>query len=175
MKIDSDPEPDLFDKADSSAAIMAYIHATMGEDGLKALFNLTDKKTLLYLIDRESLERDAAELGAVGLPDVAAIVREAAQMPGAEPRDYSSPRDEKLLICPFPETDQTNWRNWHLNTRPNSPVPFQTIEAAEECLQKAGYEPDDDGFWRNQFGKVESAIAPTQGGFRISKRLADGG
>jgi hypothetical protein len=54
--------------------------------------------------DRESLERDAEELKAVGLPDVAAIVAEFAVglPPEANPFD--------------PETDAANWRDWNRRT-----------------------------------------------------------
>src|SRR2546423_767754 len=68
MTEDADP----FDTADSSAAILAFIHAEYGADGLKELLSLIDS-------DRESLERDAAELNGVGLAKPAQIVSEAAK------------------------------------------------------------------------------------------------
>src|SRR5215212_8446632 len=62
-------DADLFDTADSAAAIEAYVFSEFGADGLKELLSLVE-------IDRESLERDAAELSAVGLPKPAEIVRD---------------------------------------------------------------------------------------------------
>jgi len=66
-------DADLFDTADSAAAIQAFVYAEYGADGLKELLSLVE-------IDRESLERDAAELSAVGLPLPAEIVREHAAL-----------------------------------------------------------------------------------------------
>jgi hypothetical protein len=66
-------DADLFDTADSAAAIEAFIFSEFGADGLKELLSLVE-------IDRESLERDAAELSAVGLAKPAEIVREHAAL-----------------------------------------------------------------------------------------------
>jgi len=54
-------EPDLFEGFQTTASILAFVHLEFGADGLKELLSLVE-------IDRESLERDAAELSAVGLP-----------------------------------------------------------------------------------------------------------
>lgn len=88
-------EPDPFEKADSPSAILAYVFSKAGEEGLREL--LTHIET-----DKESLERDAAELDAVGLPDVAAIVMEAAA--GALPAS--------VMHCPYAETDTRNYESW---------------------------------------------------------------
>jgi hypothetical protein len=88
-------EQDL-DGFDSTAGVMAFIYAKEGAEGLKALLALLGA-------EREMLERDAQELIDVGLPDVAAIVAEAAG---------SAPSEAEL--CPFdPETDQANHWDWH--------------------------------------------------------------
>src|SRR6185312_8871278 len=91
----SPQEPNPFDKADSPSAIMAYVHAKMGANGLRALL-------AEITADRESLERDGAELDAVGLPDVAAIVMEAA----------ASALPDNVLHCPYAETDSHNYGSW---------------------------------------------------------------
>jgi hypothetical protein len=80
-----------FDDFEGGADIMAYIHRQYGDEGLRDLLAEIEA-------DRESLERDAAELQAIGLPEVAAIVAEiAANTP--EP------------TCPFPE-GTANARDW---------------------------------------------------------------
>lgn len=96
MKIEPQaPEPDPFAHANSPSAIMAYVFSKMGKDGLKALLSQAET-------DKESLERDAAELDAVGLPEVAAIVLEAAA--GALP--------VHVMHCPYAETDTHNYDSW---------------------------------------------------------------
>jgi hypothetical protein len=100
-KIDNTPkEPDPFDKADSPSAIMAYVFSKMGKDGLIALFSQVET-------DKESLERDAAELDAVGLPEVAAIVLEAA----------ANTLPANILHCPYAEYDLHNYQNWQASYR----------------------------------------------------------
>jgi len=66
-------EPDLFEGFQTAASILAFVHLEFGADGLKELLSLVE-------IDRDSLERDAAELSAVGLPKPAEIVREYAAL-----------------------------------------------------------------------------------------------
>ena len=66
-------EPDLFEGFQTAASILAFVHLEFGADGLKELLSLVE-------IDRDSLERDAAELSAVGLPKPAEIVREHAAL-----------------------------------------------------------------------------------------------
>lgn len=100
-KIDTTPnEPDAFEKADSPAAIMAYVFSKAGEEGLRAL--LADVET-----DKESLKRDAAELDAVGLPDVATIVLEAA----------ANALPANVMHCPYAEDDLHNYQNWQASHR----------------------------------------------------------
>jgi hypothetical protein len=95
-KIDNTPkEPDPFDKADSPSAIMAYVFSKMGKDGLKALLSQVEA-------DKDSLERDAAELDAVGLAEVAAIVLEAA----------ASALPASVMHCPYAEDDLHNFQSW---------------------------------------------------------------
>jgi hypothetical protein len=90
-------EDDLgpFKDADSVSATMAYVHAKMGKDGLKALLSQVET-------DKETLERDAAELDAVGLPDVATIVMEAA----------ANALPANILHCPYAEDDLHNYQSW---------------------------------------------------------------
>ena len=93
-------DADLFDTADSAAAIEAYIFSEYGADGLKELLCLVDT-------DRESLERDALELEQVGLSKPAAIVAEFAKQ--------SPPAIERWN--PYRESDCANyfsWREGHL-------------------------------------------------------------
>jgi hypothetical protein len=98
LTIEDDLGP--FKEADSTSAIMAYVHAKLGEKGLRAL--LTE-----ITADRESLQRDATELVEVGLPEVAAIVAEAA----------ASALPAHLKHCPYAETDIANYESWQANRR----------------------------------------------------------
>jgi hypothetical protein len=96
MKIDNAPrEPDPFDKADSPSAIMAYVFSKAGKEGLIAILSQIET-------DRETLERDAAELDAVGLPEVAAIVMEAA----------ANALPANVMHCPYSEDDVHNYQSW---------------------------------------------------------------
>ena len=67
----TEPQEDDFDGFDSSAGIMAFVYSEDGAEGLQTLLALSAS-------DQESLLRDVQELSEVGLPDVAAIVAEAA-------------------------------------------------------------------------------------------------
>lgn len=110
-KIDNNPkEPDPFDKADSPAAIMAYVFSKAGEDGLRALLDQIET-------DKESLERDATELDAIGLLDVAAIVKEAAKVAA-------------IPTNPHPE-GSANGRNWDRRHRGI----FRGYQITEETAQ----------------------------------------
>jgi len=91
----SPQEPNPFDKADSPSAIMAYVHAKMGANGLRALL-------AEITADREALQRDANELAEVGLPGVAAIVTEAA----------ANALPAHVMHCPYAETDIHNFQSW---------------------------------------------------------------
>lgn len=96
MKIEPQAtEQDPFVHANSPPAIMAFIHAKMGAEGLQALL-------AEITADRESLERDAAELDAVGLPDVATIVMEAA----------STALSAGVMYCPYDESNAHNFDSW---------------------------------------------------------------
>jgi hypothetical protein len=98
-KIDNTPiETDPFERADSPAAIMAYVYAKMGADGLMALLSQV-------VTDKESLEQDAAELNAVGLPDVATIVLEAS----------ANALPASILHCPYAASDVCNSQSWQLS------------------------------------------------------------
>jgi len=74
---------------------MAYVFSKMGKNGLKALLSQVET-------DKESLERDAAELDDVGLPDVATIVMKAA----------ASALPAHVMHCPYAETDTRNYESW---------------------------------------------------------------
>jgi hypothetical protein len=95
MMLTNEDELGPFKNADSVAAIMAYVHAKMGKDSLKAFLSQVET-------DKESLERDAAKLDAVGLPEVAAIVLEAA----------ANALPANILLCPYAETDSHNYEGW---------------------------------------------------------------
>ncbi len=77
-----DSEPNPFDKACSCGAIYNAVYQEAGADCLRGLldgllagnFEDIDEKPC-----KESLERDAEELSAIGLQEVAAIVAEAAE------------------------------------------------------------------------------------------------
>jgi hypothetical protein len=95
-----EPADDMFAGADSSGAILGFVYSEFGAGGLKELLALIET-------DRESLERDAAELGAVGLAKPAEIVSEFAKQ--------SPPAIERWN--PYPEHDHANhisWREGHL-------------------------------------------------------------
>lgn len=87
---------DDLDGFDSSAGVMAYVYSKEGAEGLRALL-----ATLGAM--RETLERDAAELQQVGLPDVAQIVLEAA----------SDAPPEAIALCPYDPEDRCNYQSWH--------------------------------------------------------------
>jgi hypothetical protein len=91
----TEPADDMFASADTSAAILAFVFSEYGADGLKELLSLVE-------IDRESLERDAAELTAVDLPRPAEIVAEHAKQ--------SQPAIE--LWNPYSEDDYANHSAW---------------------------------------------------------------
>jgi len=91
--IEDDPGP--FKDADSASAIMPYVHAKMGANGLRAL-------SAEITADRESLQRYANELTEVGLPDVATIVMETAN--GALLAN--------VMHCPYAEDDLHNYQSW---------------------------------------------------------------
>jgi hypothetical protein len=93
MMIEDDLGP--FKEADSVSATMAYVHAKMGANGLRALL-------AEITADQESLQRDANELTKVGLPDVAAIVLEAA----------ANALPANVMHCPYAETDSHNYESW---------------------------------------------------------------
>jgi single-stranded DNA-specific DHH superfamily exonuclease len=69
----TEQEDDPFESFDSAASIMAFYHLHFGEEGLRELLAMMGA-----VADREYLEREARELAAIGLADVAAIVSEAA-------------------------------------------------------------------------------------------------
>jgi hypothetical protein len=99
-------DADLFDSADSAAAIEAYVFSEYGADGLKELLRLVDA-------DRESLERDAAELNAVDLPRPAEIVRQFAKRSPAAIEKRN----------PYSEDDYANhssWRDGYLRAKANT-------------------------------------------------------
>jgi hypothetical protein len=80
-----DDGPDPFEGACSCGAIFAVVYAELGPDSLRELLDglLAGKKYPEMdeeptIPDKESLEKDAGELRAIGLPQVAAIVSEAA-------------------------------------------------------------------------------------------------
>jgi hypothetical protein len=100
MQTTEPQDQDGLDGFDSPAGVMAYIYSKEGAEGLRQLLEMAPS-------DRESLERDAEELKAVGLPDVAAIVAEFAVglPPEANPFD--------------PETDAANWRDWNRRVHGN--------------------------------------------------------
>jgi hypothetical protein len=81
-----------FEAFEDAAAIFAFCHATFGEAGLRELLAIVEA-------DQDSLLRDAQELIEVGLPDVAAIVSEAAD---------SAPTKQS----PYPE-GTANWKDWN--------------------------------------------------------------
>jgi hypothetical protein len=87
-------DPNPFDSFDSAASIMAFCRLHFGEDGLRGLLALIEA-------DHESLERDAQELEAIGLPKVAAIVSEAAVQAPSE-----------LERCPYSPEDRCNYQSW---------------------------------------------------------------
>jgi hypothetical protein len=93
-------QDDVLDGFDSTAGVMAYIYSKEGAEGLRQLLEMAPS-------DRKSLERDAEELKAVGLPLVADIVLEFAdRLP-----ENANPFD--------PETDAANWRDWNRRVHGN--------------------------------------------------------
>ena len=78
----------------SVAAIMAFVHLKLGDEGLCDLLETIDA-------DQESLERDAAELEEIGLPDVAAIVAEFA----------ANSLSARKLYCPYEPEDRANYQS----------------------------------------------------------------
>jgi hypothetical protein len=91
----TEDEFDPFRDADSVSAVMAYVHAKQGKKGLQALL-------AEITADQGSLQRDANELAAIGLPEVSAIVLEAAAI--ALPAS--------VLHCLYEEADRHNFDNW---------------------------------------------------------------
>jgi hypothetical protein len=96
--IEDDLSP--FKDADLVSATMAYVHAKMGANGLRAL--LAEITT-----DRESLQRDANELAEVGLPEVGAIVLQAA----------ANALHAHVMHCPYAEDDLHNYQSWQASYR----------------------------------------------------------
>jgi hypothetical protein len=95
-----------FDKACSCGAIYTVIHQELGPGALRHLLECWlsgDYQDLGRTIipSRESLQRDADELTAIGLPAVASIVMEAAEV--------APPSSE--INCPY-EEDTHNWTCW---------------------------------------------------------------
>jgi hypothetical protein len=61
----------------------------------------------VIILSRESLERDADELTAIGLPEVAKILAEAAEV--------AIPQSE--LNCPYDPEDKNNYQSWQASLR----------------------------------------------------------
>jgi hypothetical protein len=93
-----------FDGAVSCGAIYAAVYQECGADGLRYMLDgmlagsFNDIEGQPFTVSRESLERDAEELRAIGLPHVAALVMEAAGK--AVPA--------RILDCPFDPADTYN-------------------------------------------------------------------
>ncbi len=158
--------------------IMAIVHHHCGDEGLAEMLQIAtsglspddpdraslDEETLKLLdrggwTDRRELEGIADLWAEMGLP-AAEIVTEAAEALPTE------------IACPYPESDQAGWRNWHLNVRPKMPQPFRTQEAAEQHYVNSGYRLDEDGYWYDRSGKVRADVVETEGGYRLDRRLA---
>jgi hypothetical protein len=92
MTTEPQKQDDDLDGFDSTAGILAYIYSKEGAEGLRQLLEMAPS-------DRESLERDAEELKAVGLPEVTAIVLEFAEA-------IRSRADE---VCPHFGTTYAAW------------------------------------------------------------------
>jgi hypothetical protein len=98
-----------FDGAVSCRAIYAAVYQECGADGLRYMLDgmlagsFNDIEGQPFTVSRESLERDAEELRAIGLPHVAALVMEAAGK--AVPA--------RILDCPFDPADTYNFNAWY--------------------------------------------------------------
>jgi len=134
-------DPNPFDSADSAAAILGFIFSEFGADGLKELLCLVDA-------DRESLERDAAELSVVGLAKPAQIVSEAAKQ--------TKPAIERWN--PYPEHDHANhisWREGHLRAK-----------ATAVINPEAAYKIDQPVRNRTHSSKLRAHHRPAIGNYR---------
>ena len=85
---------ELFDDFNSVAPILAFCHLHYGADPVRELL-------AKLRLDREYLEHEARELEAIGLPDVAALVWEAATLAGSE-----------IEHCPYAPEDHRNYQAW---------------------------------------------------------------
>jgi hypothetical protein len=77
------------------AGVMARVYSKEGAEGLEALLAIIDA-------ERELLERDAAELEAVGIKAAADIVLEYA----------ADALPERVLRCPYAPEDRCNYESW---------------------------------------------------------------
>jgi hypothetical protein len=94
---DLDQDLGIFEGFDSPAEIFAYVHHKSGEAGLMEVL----AASIADGADGDYLERQSAELDAVGLPVVADIVRKAA-------RDAPCGID----LCPYTPEDRCNYISW---------------------------------------------------------------
>jgi hypothetical protein len=92
---------DPFAVFDSAAAVMAYVYRKFGGEALKTVLAEVPEA------DREFLEAQAAMLNAIGLPEIAVVVEEAAI--NALPAN--------VLQCSYAETDTYNYESWQASHR----------------------------------------------------------
>jgi hypothetical protein len=140
MRIDrTEVDPATRCQFESIAGLFAYYFQKEGAEFLTALLDAEPDDR-----NRDSLLNAAAELDALELPQVAAIVRQAG---------LDTPPEQ----CPH-EPNTGNYRAWHMQ---RAKKPFDTPEQAEACLEGMGFQLEDDDIWRNRFD-TEAKVLPLE-------------